>query len=219
MELFNRVPRILRNLSARLRSRLWGYPPPGTDLVGYESLLAWLEKNQIYKLDGDVVEIGSFLGGGTAKLGRFFGKYNKKVFAIDIFEPSFDNTKNVDGNSMASLYSQVLRDRNQEEVFKETTQKYTNIVMIKGDSKRITLPCGEICFSFIDGCHDPDYVRSDFYLVWDKTVPGGAIGFHDYGANLPQTTRTIDELIEVNKDNVKGTSQIREKWIILLIKK
>ena len=217
--MFDMVLRILRNLSARLRSRLWGYPPPGTDLVGYESLLAWLEKNQIDKLDGDVVEIGSFLGGGTAKLARFFGKHNKKVYAVDIFEPSFDNTKNIDGNSMASLYSQVLTDRNQEKVFRETTKKYTNIVMIKGDSKQVTVPCRAICFSFIDGCHDPDYVRSDFYLVWDKTVSGGVVGFHDYGANLPQTTRTIDELIEVNKDNVKITSQIGSKWIILLVKK
>lgn len=210
---------ILRNLPARLRNKLLGYPLPGTDLVGYESLLAWLKKNQIAKLDGDVVEIGSFWGGGTAKLARFFDKYNKKVFAIDIFEPSFDDTKNVDGNSMASLYAQVLRGRNQEEVFKKTTRKYPNVVMIKGDSKQVTVPCRAICFSFIDGCHDPDYVRSDFYLVWGKTVSGGVVGFHDYGANLPQTTRTIDELIEVNKDSVKVTSQIRSKWIILLTKK
>ena len=210
---------ILRNLPARLRNTLLGYPPPGTDLVGYESLLAWLKKNQIAKLDGDVVEIGSFLGGGTAKLAKFFAKYDKRVFAIDIFEPSFDKTKNIDGNSMASLYSQVLRGRNQEEVFKETTRKYLNVVMIKGDSKQVTAPCRAICFSFIDGCHDPDYVRSDFYLVWGKTVSGGVVGFHDYGANLPLTTRTIDELIEVNKDSIKVTSQIGSKWIILLTKK
>jgi len=210
---------ILRNLTARLRNRLLGYPPPGTDLVGYESLLAWLEKNQIAKLDGDVVEIGSFLGGGTAKLAKFFGKCGKKVFAIDIFEPSFDKTKNIEGNSMASLYSQVLRGGNQEEVFRETTRKYLNVIMMKGDSKQVTVPCRAICFSFIDGCHDPDHVRSDFYLVWGKTVSGGVVGFHDYGADLPLTTRTIDELIEVNKDSVKVTSQIESKWIILLTKK
>lgn len=181
--------------------------------------MAWLRKNQIAELDGDVVEIGSFLGGGTAKLAKFFGKYNKKVFAVDIFQPSFDKTKNIEGNSMASLYSQVLRGRDQEEVFKETTKKYLNIVMIKGDSKQVTVPCRAICFSFIDGCHDPEYVRSDFYLVWGKTVPGGVVGFHDYGADLPQTTRTIDELIETNRSGISSISQIKEKWVILLTKK
>jgi hypothetical protein len=120
---------------------------------------------------------------------------------------------------MASLYSQVLRGRNQEEVFKEITGEYANVVMIKGDSKQVMLPCHEICFSFIDGCHDPDYVRSDFYLVWDKTVSGGVVGFHDYGANLPQTTRMIDGLIQTNRDSIGATSQIVEKWIILLTKR
>jgi len=217
--LFNMVLMILRNLSARIRNTLLGYPPPGTDLVGFESLLARLKKEQIGKLDGDVVEIGSFLGGGTAKLARFFGKHNKKVYAVDIFEPSFDNTKSADGTSMASLYSKVLKGRNQEEVFRETTRKCPNVVMIKGDSKQVTLPCREICFSFIDGCHDPDYVRNDFYLVWDKTVAGGVVGFHDYGSNLPQTTKAIDKLIEYNKNSIKETSQIKEKWVLLLTKK
>ena len=107
----------------------------------------------------------------------------------------------------------------QEEVFRETTRKCPNVVMIKGDSKQVTLPCREICFSFIDGCHDPDYVRNDFYLVWDKTVAGGVVGFHDYGSNLPQTTKAIDKLIEYNKNSIKETSQIKEKWVLLLTKK
>lgn len=202
-----------------IKCRLLGYPLPQTDLVGYESLVGWLRKNRIHKLDGNVVEIGSFLGGGTAKLAKFFGKYGKKIYAVDIFDVSFDQTSNIDGLNMCSLYHKMLKGRNQEDVFKEVTQKYGNIVVIKGDSKKITLPCRRICFSFIDGCHDPEYVRNDFYLVWHKTVPGGVVSFHDYDGDLPQTTKTIDELIEANKNEIREISQIKEKWILLLIKK
>ena len=204
---------------ASFRSSILRYPPPWSDLVGCEVLLAWLKTKRIGELDGDVVEIGSFLGGGTAKLARFFGRYNKKVFAIDVFDPSFDHTTNEAGNSMSSLYAQFLRGRNQEDVFRENTRRYHNIVVLKGDSKQATLPCQEICFSFIDGCHDPDYVKNDFLLVWDKTVRGGVVGFHDYGGNLPQTTRAIDELIEANREGIREISRIEGKWIVLLTRK
>lgn len=154
------------------------------------------------------MEIGSFLGGGTAKLARFFAKYNKMVFAVDIFDPAFDDTENLNGNSMSTLYSRVLRGRNQDGVFREKTRKYRNVFKIKGDSRQVTLPCREICFSFVDGCHDPDYVQDNHHLVGDKTVSGGVLAFHDCGRNLTQTTGTTDQLIEVNKDSIEESSQI-----------
>lgn len=217
--MFGIAPKAFLGVLLSIRNRLLGYPPSGTDLVGYESLLDWIKENQIHILDGDVVEIGSFMGGGTAKLARFFGRYSKKVYAIDIFDPSFDHTNNINGSNMSSIYLKVLKGRNQEDVFREMTRKYSNIQVIKEDSKKVVLPCKEICFSFIDGCHDPDYVRNDFHLVWDKTVSGGVVGLHDYGGDLPQTTRTIDDLIEANRHSIEQVSMIKEKWIILLTKK
>lgn len=217
--IFGIAPKAFLRVLLSIRNRLMGYPPPGIDLVGYESLLDWIMQNRIYALDGDVVEIGSFMGGGTAKLARFFGRYGKKVYAVDIFDPNFDHTKNLNGNNMSSIYLEVLKGRNQEDVFKELTWRYSNIQVIKGDSKKVVLPCKEICFSFIDGCHDPDYVRNDFHLVWDRTVSGGAVGLHDYQGDLPQTTRTIDDLVEANRHSIERISIIKEKWIILLKKK
>jgi len=217
--MFGIAPKAFLGVLLSIRNRLLGYPPSGTDLVGYESLLDWIKENQIYTLDGDVVEIGSFMGGGTAKLAQFFSRYGKKVYAIDIFDPSFDHTNNLNGSNMSLIYLEVLKGRNQEDVFREMTRKYSNIQVIKEDSKKVVLPCKEICFSFIDGCHDPDYVRNDFHLVWDKTVSGGVVGLHDYGGDLPQTTRTIDDLIEANRHSIEQVSMIKEKWIILLTKK
>jgi len=216
---FGIAPRAFQGVLLSIRTRLRGSPPPGTDLVGYESLLDWIMQNRIYTLDGDVVEIGAFMGGGTVKLARFFGRYGKKVYAVDIFDPSFDHTNNLNGSNMSSIYLEVLKGRNQEDVFRELTRRYSNIEVIKEDSKKVVLPCKEICFSFIDGCHDPDYVRNDFHLVWDKTVSGGVVGLHDYHGDLPQTTRTIDDLVEANRDSIERISIIKEKWMILLKKK
>jgi hypothetical protein len=207
------------NILAGIRNRFVGFTPVETDLVGYEVLLDWIERNRIHTLDGDIVEIGSFLGGGTIKLASFFQRFGKNVYAVDIFDPSFDPTKNVEGSAMSTLYSKILRGRSQEEVFREITKECSNIVVIKGDSKKVMLPCEHICFSFIDGCHDPSYVRSDFYLVWDKTVSGGVVAFHDYGGDLPQTTKAIDELIEKERNNIDKISYIEEKTVILINKK
>lgn len=216
---FSIIAHTLIDFITGIKNRLFGLPPPGTDLVGYETLLEYLNKKRINVLDGDVVEIGSFLGGGTAKLARYFGICNKIIYAIDNFEPTYDTTRSTDGYIMSSLYFNILRGRNQEDVFNKVTRKYTNVVVIKGDSKKVVLPCKHLCFSFIDGCHSPDYVISDFNLVWDRTVHDGMVGFHDYGGNLPQTTKTIDQLIRDNKGSIKETLQIKEKCIILLIKK
>jgi hypothetical protein len=214
------APRAFLGVLLSIRNRLLGFnPPQGTDLVGYESLLDWIKGNKIHTLDGDIVEIGSFMGGGTAKLARFFGSYGKKVYAVDIFDPSFDHTNNLSGDNMSSISLKFLNGRKQEDVFREMTRRYANIQVIKEDSKKVVLPCKEICFSFIDGCHDPDYVRNDFHLVWDKTVSGGVVGLHDYGGDLPQTTRTIDDLIEANRHSIERVSMIKEKWVILLKKK
>lgn len=208
-----------RSQTINFRNMLRGLPPVWSDLVGYESLLSIIKKYRVFKLDGDIVEIGSFLGGGTAKLAKFFLKYGKKIYTIDVFNPSFDLTMNLSGHSMASLYKKYLKGENQWEVFQKVTKKYPNIVVLKGDSKKVNIPADKLCFSFIDGCHDPDYVKNDFYLVWGKTVSNGIISFHDYDGDLSQTTAAIDSLIEVHRDQIKRLVKIEKKWILLIFRR
>ncbi|MGD0995001.1 MAG: hypothetical protein ABR909_05695 [Candidatus Bathyarchaeia archaeon] len=47
------------------------YAPLGTDLIGYSSVVKFLEKNNILTIDGDMVEIGTFLGGGALKISKY----------------------------------------------------------------------------------------------------------------------------------------------------
>ncbi|MBS7649481.1 MAG: hypothetical protein QXU67_04080 [Candidatus Bathyarchaeia archaeon] len=67
-------------------------------MVGYETLIKVCERERLMRLQGDIVEIGAFVGGGTRKLARYASQFNKKVYAIDIFNPSVDLTTCVKKN-------------------------------------------------------------------------------------------------------------------------
>ena len=60
-------------------------------------------------------------------------------------------------------------------------------------------------------------MKSDFELVWDRLAPGGVAAFHDYGADLPEVTDTLDACVHARAD------QIEEVWTrspsILLVRR
>jgi hypothetical protein len=181
--------------------RFWaryGFPPPprGTDWVGYEGLIEFCRSHHLLSVPGDIVEVGSFCGGGTYKLARFLltRGSQKRVYAIDCFNIDLDQTENTDKMTMAQLYQASLKGKSQRQVFDQVTAGVPNILVIAGDSKAVELPAEAVCFCFIDGNHADDYVVNDFYLVWKKLSPGGVIAFHDYGYDLPGITATIDQL-------------------------
>lgn len=177
----------------------WGFDPPPrwSDWSGYERLLIVAEAKGLASVPGDVVEIGVFLGGGTRKLCEWFSRHapEKKIVAVDIFDPSFDLTKCSEGTTMAGLYDSALAGRDQRSVFDEQTAGCSNLEVVTGDSAAIDLPCERIAFAYVDGNHSAPYVRSDFELVWAKLSPGGVVGFDDYGRNIPEVTQTLHELI------------------------
>ena len=190
------------------------------DFVGYEVLVNFMEERALHELEGDIIEIGAFLGGGTAKLARFAQNYGKKVFAIDIFDPSCDRTRDLNGTRMCDIYEAFLQGRSQLEVYGETTRGFDNIITLDMDSKEVEFPREQrFIFGFIDGNHQPEYVRNDFYLVWRNLVPGGSVGFHDYGFDMPEVTEAVDGLIGEHKDEISEVHEIKDKHILLLIKK
>lgn len=181
------------------------FPPPlGSDISGYEILLDTIISSKVYELDGDVVEIGAFMGGGTYKLCKLFEKLapDKKIIVVDIFDPNFDDTKCSQGISMKELYNRILKGKNLFEIYKNITRECRNLVTIVKDSKEVVLPTSKVCFAYIDGNHSPDYVRNDFYLIWGKLVSKGIVSFDDYGFDLPQVTETIHRLIGENADKI-----------------
>ncbi len=90
---------------------------------------------------------------------------------------------------------------------------------IADDSKNVTLPTDRVCFGFIDGNHQPDYVVNYFRMVWEKRSPGGVVAYHDYGWDLPEVTTTIDQLCSQYRSEVADTHVDSENHIIYVGKR
>lgn len=194
--------------------------PTGLDLVGYETLIQFIRQRGLHRLDGDLVEIGAFMGGGTAKLARFARGHGKRVYAIDIFDPDADETPAEDGTRMCEIYNAFLEGRPQLLAYRDAVRGLGNVVTLHADSRTVSFPQGtRFAFGFVDGNHRREYVRSDFLLVWTRLVPGGAVGLHDYDGGLPEVTRCIDELLAERSDQIREAVCVPEKHIIFVVKR
>jgi hypothetical protein len=193
-------------VAARRFRRRWGFapPPPWSDWVGYERLLEEIERHRLVDVQGDVLEIGAFLGGGTAKLCDWLSQNapGKRVVTVDVFDPGFDPTATLAGWGMGELYGRALNGRDQRALFDEVTHGRSNLAVVAGDSTSVRIPVDRLAFAFIDGSHVPADVRSDFELAWEKLSPGGIAAFHDYGGDLPGVTHTLHACIGEHADEI-----------------
>ena len=189
------------------------------DFVGYEVLVDFIEKRALQELEGDIVEIGAYKGGGTVKLAKFAQKHHKKVYTIDIFDPSFDKTASISGAKACEVYEAYLYGRSMLEVYRETTEGFDNIITIIEDSRMVRFPEEQnFFFGFVDGCHQLAYVRNDFYVIWPHLVAGGVIGFHDYKFHdWPEVTEAVDGLIDEHKSEISEVYEVKGDYDILSI--
>ncbi len=194
------------------------------DFVGYEVLIDFLEQRALYELDGDIVEIGAYMGRGTAKLAKFTQRYGKKVYAIDVFDPGLDRTVSQSGIRASDVYQAFLKGRSMLQVYQESTRGLHNVVTIKADSKKVKFPQNQkFVFGFIDGCHQQAYVENDFYVIWPHLVSRGVLGFHDYKFDdWPEVTRAVNKLLRMHRAEISEAYEVEGKYNILsllLIKK
>ncbi len=189
------------------------------DFVGYEKLVAFIKKRSLQRLDGDIIEIGAFMGGGTIKLAEFARKYGKKVYAIDTFEPGLDQTVSKSGITARAVYDAYLEGRSMWEVYEETTSGFDNIITIREDSRKVKFAREQkFIFGFIDGCHQEAFVTNDFYIVWPHLVSGGVLGLHDYKYHdWPEVTQAVDKLIDRHRDEIGEIHEIQGKYDILSV--
>lgn len=200
------------------------YPDDPDDFVGYELLVDFIERHDLARLEGDIVEIGAYMGRGTVKLASLAKRYGKKVYAIDVFDPNFDQTVSRSGTKASEVYRAFLRGRSMLEAYQKSIRGMNNIVTIIKDSRQVSFPEEQkFFFGFIDGCHQQQYVENDFSLVWPHLVSRGALGFHDYGfEDWPEVTQAVDNLIGRHEDEVAEMHRIKGKYNIsslILIKK
>jgi hypothetical protein len=187
------------------------------EFVGYESLINFMEERALQNLEGDIIEIGAYMGGGTVKLAKFAGQHGKKVYAVDTFDPGVDRTIGKGGVKACEVYEAFLYGRSMLEVYQETTRGFNNIITIRRDSRKVRFPeRRKFLFGFVDGCHQMSYVENDFGVIWPHLVSGGVIGFHDYGFDdWPEVTPAVDGLIDAHKREIRAIHAITGKSNIL----
>ena len=199
-------------------------PQSPPDFVGYENLIAFLREKGLHKLEGELVEIGAFMGGGTVKLADYAQRYGRQLYVIDIFEPVLDQTVSRSGETACSVYEAYLEGRSMWEVYQEATARFDNITTIREDSKKVRFD-GEqkFVFGFIDGCHEETYVRSDFQLIWPHIVSGGILGFHDWEyEDWPGVTAAVKKIFNEHRGEIRDMVEIKGVYDIkslMLIKK
>ena len=199
-------------------------PKTPPDFVGYENLIAFLQEKELHKLDGDLVEIGAFMGGGTVKLAEYARQYGRQVHVIDIFEPVLDQTLSKSGETACSVYEAFLEGRSMLEVYEEATRSFENVMTIREDSKSIRFVEGQkFIFGFIDGCHQESYVINDFSVIWSHLVSGGVLGFHDYEYDdWPEVTVAVKKLLAEHGSEITEMTEITgvyEVKSLLVVKK
>ena len=192
---------------------------PVEEFVGYEDLIGFMEEKRLCALDGDIIEIGAYMGGGTAKLAAFAKRYGKKVYAVDTFDPGLDETRGRGGVKASDVYQAFLSGRSMLETYREATRGFDNVVTIQKDSRKVTFPRGQrFCFGFVDGCHQQSYVENDFGVIWPRLVPGGAMGFHDYAYDdWPEVTTAVDGLIAAHAGEIREIHALTGKHDIVCI--
>jgi SAM-dependent methyltransferase len=187
------------------------------DFVGYEVLIDFMKRRALHKLEGDIAEIGAYMGRGTAKLAKFAQRYGKKVYAVDIFDPSLDTTMSKSGIRAGDVYEAFLQGRSMLETYQASIRGLDNIITIREDSRKVSFPAEQrFVFGFIDGCHQQAYVANDFHVVWPHLVSGGALGLHDYRFNdWPEVTKAADKLIHEHEREIREAYEIEGKYNVL----
>src|SRR4030042_172309 len=99
----------------------WRRPMPVEEFVGYEDLIGFMEEKRLCALDGDIIEIGAYMGGGTAKLAAFAKRHGKKVYAVDTFDPKLDEPRGRARVKASDVYQRFLSGRSMLEAYEEAT--------------------------------------------------------------------------------------------------
>ncbi|MFU8797021.1 MAG: class I SAM-dependent methyltransferase [Dehalococcoidia bacterium] len=183
-------------------------PPP--EFVGYDNLIAFITREGLMQMEGDLIEIGAYMGGGTVKLARLAARHGKTVYVIDTFDPDMDTTVSKSAVPAAEVYRAFLKGRSMWEVYREATRRLPNIVTIIEDSREVVLDEeARFVFAFVDGCHQKSCVKSDFRLIWPHLVSGGIIGFHDYRYDdWPEVTEALDDLMHEHRYDIRDKHEI-----------
>lgn len=193
--------------------------PYGTDGVGYETLIRFIERRDLLALPGDLLEIGARFGGGSLKLSLWLErKRSEKVLhVVELFGLDWERPEDAEDDLYLPELRRRYEGRSQREIFDSLCAGRPNLKLWAADSAKLDAP-GLLCFGFVDGNHEPRYVENDFALAWDALAPGGAVALHDYRGKLPQVTKTIDRILKEREAQIESV-ELGPKTLVFVTKK
>jgi len=162
------------------------------------------------KLNGDLLEIGSWHGRSSVIIGLKAKKLGDKLYCIDTW-----NTKSWD--VIAQRLPQDRRKYLWEDMDKNPLKKFTSNIKAAGLENVVESLIGSsglfkeiwanpLKFIFVDGCHHYDFVRDD--AKWREfLVVGGIIAFHDYTCGTWKDVKVaVDDEMDVD-DRFEGIGE------------
>lgn len=173
--------------------RLWSrvHWSAGDGMMPAEQLLAIYRLAATWPVDGDVVELGAWVGLTTSYLAAACrARRDGKVYAVDTFAGTkeggevYSSIERFEGSTFSAFRERIERAGVDDLV--EPLIGYTD-QMVKHYQGR------PIRFLLIDADHSYEGVKRDFELWSPLVAPGGLIVFHDY--LMPEVARFVDEQV------------------------
>ncbi|GAX91992.1 class I SAM-dependent methyltransferase [Effusibacillus lacus] len=161
-------------------------------LEEWEMITLFLLPSMVDEIEGQIVEIGTWMGKSAICLGlgsQYVSRKKKKIVTIDTFD-------------CRGRFGSLKRESTLEE-FKTNISQFEltdRVDCIIGDSRlvkdQVTDP---ISLLFIDGDHSFEGVWNDIKNYSEKISEGGLIVFHDYGyPGEPDVAKVVDQFLDRN---------------------
>jgi predicted O-methyltransferase YrrM len=167
-------------------------------------------KSIIHTPAGAVIEIGSACGGTTIVMILAARKRNKMVYSIDPYPEDFED-------KAAEYRTGLMKEFKDKFRLNILNGKYQNIIQINKDIKDCidSIP-RHLSVIFIDGCHEFEFLKREFDLLWPRLVHRGVMYIHDIQCEKGQLTGTEEGGLKNILNYVKG--EVISEFMLKLVK-
>ncbi len=165
-------------------------------MISFDEAKTLFFLSSLGSIEGDVLEIGSWLGRSTTFLAmgcKVSG--NGVVHAIDTFK----------GNpGKESMYESPLEteetilDKFNKNIKQMGLSKYVKTYNMSSEKAHKKIK-GRFRLVFIDGCHEYEAVKKDIQMWEQRLSKGGLMALHDYSKFFKGSQEAINELLLDNK--------------------
>ena len=159
---------------------------------------------------GAVVEVGSACGGTTIVMIQAARRRNKMVYSVDPYPVEFENK--------AASYKEGLMNEFKKKFRQNILNgQYKNIVQFNSDLNDCidSIP-KHLSVVFIDGCHEFEFLKREFDLLWPRIIRKGIIFIHDIQCEKGQLTGTDEGGLSNILKHVKG--EIISDYMLKIVK-